>query len=234
MLSKTLKKPEKTRVFWSRFVREVSVMGIGSLPLVLIISFFIGGVIVIQTASNISSPFIPAYLIGFTTRQSMILEFSTTVIGLILIGKVGSSIATELGTMRITEQIDALEIMGVNSKSFLILPKIFALVFVNPLLTIFSIGIGIVAGMWVGDLTGLCPMKQYVLGVQYSFKMSDVTYSLIKSIVFGFIISSIPAYFGYFVKGGAVDVGKASTSAVVYTSIVLLFMNYVITQLMLL
>lgn len=234
MLTKTIRKPERFSIFWQRLTREVHAMGVGSLPLVIVISLFIGAVIVIQTASNIDSAFIPKYLIGFTTRQSMVLEFSSTVIGLILIGKVGSSVATELGTMRITEQIDALEIMGVNSRSFLILPKIIALVFMNPILMIFSIFVGLIAGYWVGDITGLCPGEQYFIGLKYSFKSYEVFYAIIKALAFGFIIASVPAYFGYHVKGGALDVSKASTNAVVYTSILLLLLNYLITQLMLL
>lgn len=233
LLAKTFKKPEKFKVFWERFIREVYEIGLGSLPLVGIISFFVGAVIVIQTATNIDSAWIPKYLIGFTAKQSMVLEFSTTVIGLILIGKVGSGIATEIGTMRITEQIDALEIMGVNSANFLILPKILALVVMNPILMIFSDFIGIMAGVFVGDITGLCPVNDYIQGARYGFKLYEVFYATVKALVFGFIIVSVPAYYGYYVKGGAVNVGAASTKAVVNTSVLLLILNLIITRIML-
>ncbi len=233
-LGRIFARPEKFKVFWDRLVREMYLIGLGSLPLVAIISFFVGAVIVIQTATNIDSPFIPKYLIGFTAKQSMVLEFSTTVIGLILVGKVGSGIATEVGTMRITEQIDALEIMGVNSASFLVLPKLIALLLMNPILMVFSDFVGILSGMMVGEMTGLCPFNDYVQGARYYFKIYEVFYAGVKAVAFGFIIASIPAYYGYYVKGGAVDVGKASTNAVVITSIMLLILNYVITQIMLL
>ncbi len=234
LLLRVFRWPDKFSVFWQRLMREMYVMGLGSLPLVSVISFFVGAVIVIQTATNIDSAFIPKYLIGFTAKQSMVLEFSTTVIGLILVGKVGSAIATEIGTMRITEQIDALEIMGVNSASFLILPKVLALVIMNPILMIYSDFVGILSGMFVGELTGLCPLNDYIIGARYYFKLYEVLYATIKALAFGFIIASVPSYYGYYVKGGAVEVGAASTRAVVSSSIMLLILNYVITQLMLL
>ncbi len=234
LVSRVFQKPENTKVYRNRVLKEIVTMGIQSLPLVLIISFFMGAVVVIQTATNIDSAYIPKYLIGFTARQSLVLEFSTTVLGLILIGKLGSNIATEIGTMRITEQIDALEIMGINSSSYLIVPKVLALLIVNPILTSFCMFVGIVSGMIAGSLTDLCNTTQFLYGIKYSFDPFSLVYAFTKSVFFGFIIATIPAYFGYYVKGGAIDVGKASTNAVVYTSIVMLIINYVLTQVMLL
>ncbi len=234
MIQKVFFKPERFMLYWKKTISEIYVLGIGSLPLVAIISFFMGAVIVIQTATNISSPLVPDYIIGYTASNSMILEFSTTILGLIMAGKIGSSISTELGTMRITEQIDALEIMGVNSCSYLILPKILALLFINPILMVYSAFIGIVSGMIVGHFTGLIAIHDFLLGITIDFKPFNIVYATTKAIFFGFAIASVPAYFGYYVKGGAVDVGKASTDAVVYTSIIILILNLVLTQTMLL
>jgi phospholipid/cholesterol/gamma-HCH transport system permease protein len=192
-----------------------------------------GAVITLQTASNIDSELIPAYTVGFTARQSMILEFSTTIIALILAGKVGSNIASEIGTMRVSEQIDALEIMGVNSASYLIVPKIIAAVVINPFLTIWSMFVGMGGGYVVAALSGVVSTEEYIEGLQYDFKIFGVYYALIKMIFFAFIITSIPSYYGYYVKGGALEVGAASTKGVVTSSIVILIVNYALTQLML-
>lgn len=205
-------------------------LGIGSLGIVAIISVFMGAVITIQTSANITSAWIPKYLIGFTARQSMILEFSTTVISLILAGKVGSSIATQLGTMRISEQIDALEIMGINSASFLILPKIVAAVIINPFIMFYSIFLGITGAWIIGEATGLIYTTDFITGIQYDFDPFSIVYATIKMVFFSFAIASVPAYYGYYVKGGAVEVGRASTQAVVATSISILVINYVLTQ----
>lgn len=234
LLWKVFQKPESWKMYRTQIIKEVAYMGINSLPLVLIISFFMGAVIVIQTATNIDSALIPKYLIGFTSRQSIILEFSSTMLGLILIGKIGSNIATEIGTMRVTEQIDALDIMGINSASYLILPKIVAMLVVNPILMSICMFTGISSGLIAGVLTGLCDTHQYVFGIRYDFQPFSLVYAYTKSLFFGFIIASIPGYYGYFVKGGAIDVGRASTNSVIYTSIVMLIINYVLTQIMLL
>lgn len=192
-----------------------------------------GAVITLQTASNIDSALIPEYTVGFTARQSMILEFSPTIIALILAGKVGSNIASEIGTMRVTEQIDALEIMGVNSASYLIVPKIVASIFINPFLVIWSMFIGLLGGFLVSELSGVVTTEAYITGIQYDFKIFSITYALIKTICFAFVITSIPSYYGYYVKGGAIEVGAASTKGVVSSSIAILILNYIITYLLL-
>lgn len=220
-------------MYFRAFISEIYSIGIGSLGIVSIISVFMGAVITLQTASNIDSPWIPLYTVGFTTRQSVILEFSPTIIALILAGKIGSNIASEIGTMRITEQIDALEIMGINSASYLVLPKIIAAMIINPFIIIYSMFLGIGGGWIVADLTGIVTTSQFLYGIQYDFKPFHIAYALIKTVVFAFVITSIPAYHGYYVSGGALEVGKASTRAVVYSSVVILILNYVITQLLL-
>ena len=174
----------------------------------------------------------PKYLIGLVTRDALILEFSPTMLGLILAGKIGSSIASEIGTMRVREQIDALDIMGINSASFLILPKIIASMLFFPILIILSISIGIIGGWFGGLSVGVLP-SDFIKGLQYEFIPFYVTYSLIKTVVFAFIITSVSAYFGYHTKGGAISVGKSSTKAVVYSSIILLIFNYILTDLIL-
>ena len=192
-----------------------------------------GAVITIQMALNFESPFIPQYLIGYAARESMLLEFSSTIVALILAGKVGSNIASEIGTMRITEQIDALEIMGVNSASYLILPKIISTVIFFPFLTTLSMGIGIVGGYVLCILTGAVNPDAYITGIRYDFKPFYITYSLIKSSVFAFIITSISGFFGYYANGNSLEVGRASTQAVVISSIVILIFNLILTQLLL-
>jgi len=192
-----------------------------------------GAVIALQTASNIDSPLLPSYTVGFTARQSVILEFSPTIMALILAGKVGSNIASEIGTMRVTEQIDALEIMGVNSASYLILPKILAGVFIFPFLICISMFLGIFGGWFICISTGVVSSNDYIYGIQYDFKEFHVFYALIKTVVFAFIITSVSSYHGYFTKGSALEVGRSSTKAVVFSSILILIFNYIITQLLL-
>ena len=226
-------KPEKKHVFRKRIFEEIENLGVNSIPLVLIISLFMGAVITIQAAFGFESPWIPLYAVGVTTRDSVILEFAPTLVSLILAGKVGSSIASEMGTMRVSEQIDALEIMGVNSASHLILPKIIAAVFINPFLIIISMFTGIIGGWLFGMLTGVVTPYEYIYGVQYDFRIYNVTYALIKTVAFAFIISSVPAYHGYYTKGGALEVGKSSTTAVVYSSLLILLFNFILTQLLL-
>ncbi len=214
-------------------IREMDSMGGSSIVIVLIISMFMGAVCAIQMAYNLQNPIIPRYLIGLGTRETMLLEFSSTIVALILAGKVGSNIASELGTMRVTEQVDALEMMGVNSASYLILPKITAFVLFIPVLTIFSMATGMVGGYIASFGTkGLTP-HDYVVGITSLFQPFYVTYSLIKSLVFAFIIASVSSYHGYYTNGGALDVGRSSTHAVVYSSIVVLLFNVILTKLML-
>jgi len=230
---KVFSRPEKFRVLLNQIFHEIDSLGINSLGIVIIISFFMGAVITLQAAYNIENPFIPLWLVGLGTRDSMILEFSSTIVGLILAGKVGSSIASEIGTMRVTEQIDALEVMGINSASYLIFPKIIAVVFINPFLTIVSIFIGVFSGWISGVLSGAVSSESYIYGIQYAFVPFYITYTLIKTVFFAFIITSVSAYEGYYCYGGALEVGKASTKAVVYSSLIILLFNVILTQLLL-
>ncbi len=232
MMKKVISIPEKWSVFRKQLVLEIEKVGLNSVGLVIILSFFVGAVISIQTAFNMSSPLLPSYLVGLASRDSLILEFSPTMISLILAGKVGSSIASEIGSMRVTEQIDALEIMGINSASFLIFPKIIAAIFFFPFLIILSMGIGII-GAWVGGLSADVATADFIGGLKYEFNPFYITYAVIKTVFFAFIISSVSAYYGYHTKGGAIAVGKSSTTAVVSSSILILLFNYLLTDIIL-
>ncbi len=212
---------------------EMEALGYNSIGIAAVISIFMGAVVTLQMAINLEAAYIPKYLIGYATRETMILEFSSTVVALILSGKVGSNIASEIGTMRITEQIDALEIMGVNSASYLILPKIIATVLFFPLLTILSILIGIFGGWLVAGFTGIMIPDDYIYGLLSDFKPFSITYSLIKIAVFAFIITSISGFYGYYAEGNSLEVGRASTKAVVVSCIVILIFNLILTQLLL-
>ena len=233
LMGKVFSRPEKAAIYRRRIIYEMESLGIDSIGLTAIISVFIGAVITLQMCINLDSPFIPRSLVGYATRETMILEFSSTVVALILAGKVGSSIASEIGTMRITEQIDALEIMGVNSASYLILPKIVSTVFFFPFLTILSMIIGVAGGYVVSILTGAVNPDSYIIGIQYDFKPFYITYSLIKSSTFAFIITSISGFYGYYADGNSLEVGRASTKAVVVSSIVILIFNLILTQVLL-
>ena len=233
LIIRAFSRPEKHRMYYIQTIREMEVLGINSTGIVAIISFFMGAVITIQTAYNTESPLFPTYLIGLAARDSILLEFSSTIVALILAGKVGSSIASEIGTMRVTEQIDALEIMGVNSASYLILPKIVALVIISPFLSILSMVVGIFGGWIAGVSVGIISTPDYVFGIQYAFIPYYITYSLIKSVVFAFIITSVSSYHGYYTKGGALEVGQSSTMAVVHSSVVILLFNLILTQVLL-
>ncbi len=234
MLRIVFSRPEKLKLFRNRVFNEIEVIGINSIPIVALMSTFMGAVIALQTASNISSPLLPDYTVGYITQSSTILEFSPTIISLILAGKVGSNVASEIGTMRVTEQIDALEIMGVNSLTYLVLPKIVAAVFFFPILVIFSMGLSLVGGWLALTLSGLLTTETYVLGIRSFFEVSNVVYALTKTIVFGFLIVSIASFYGYYTKGGSLDVGRSSTQAVVSSSVSILIANFILTQLMLL
>jgi phospholipid/cholesterol/gamma-HCH transport system permease protein len=234
LMSRSLfRRPEKFSIYKEQFFKEVDNLGIGSLGIVSIISVFMGAVITIQSAFNFESPLIPLYAVGVAARDSMILEFAPTIVSLILAGKVGSNIASEIGTMRVTEQIDALEIMGINSSGFLIRPKVLSAVLFFPILIIYSMFLGILGGYIFGVLTGVVTEYEYVYGIQYEFRPYNVTYALIKSTVFAFIITSVSSYHGYYTQGGALEVGRSSTKAVVYSSIMILVFNFVLTQLLL-
>lgn len=233
LLVKVFTKPERGKIYYFLIVKEIDKLGIHSIGIVAIISAFMGAVITLQTAYNTENPFLPEYLIGLAARDSILLEFSSTIIGLILAGKVGSNIASELGTMRVTEQIDALEIMGVNSASYLILPKIVATILFNPFLTMLSIVIGIIGGWSVGVFTGVVTTQSYIEGIRYAFIPYYITYAIIKTIVFAFLITTISAFYGYRVQGGSLEVGQASTRAVVMSSVFVLLFNLILTQLLL-
>jgi phospholipid/cholesterol/gamma-HCH transport system permease protein len=233
LMGKVFSKPEKLGIYRRRILFEMDALGMNSIGLTAIISIFIGAVITLQMSINLESPFIPQYLIGYATRETMILEFSSTVVALILAGKVGSTIASEIGTMRITEQIDALEIMGINSASYLILPKVVATVFFFPFLTILSILIGVIGGYMISVFTGIMIPDDYVEGLFYCFRTYSIIYSLVKMAFFAFIITSISAFCGYYAAGNSLEVGKASTRAVVISSIVIMLFNLILTQILL-
>ena len=233
LMVRVFHRPDRWRMFWRQYAREVEKQGLQSLPLVVIISVFIGAILTIQAKINTENPLLPTYTTGLLTRETLILEFSSTILCLLLAGKVGSNIASEIGTMRITEQIDAMEIMGVNSANYLILPKIMAFMSMMPFLVIISIAVGLVGGYAIGLFTDIITVADYVVGIQYAFNPYFVTYSLIKALVFAFIISSAASYYGYYSYGGALDVGRSSTNAVVRSSIIILFADLVLTKLLL-
>lgn len=233
LIKRVFSKPEKLSIYRRQMFHEIESLGIGSLWLVAIISVFMGAVITIQSAFGFESPWIPLYAVGLASRDSIILEFSPTIVSLILAGKVGSSIASEIGAMRVSEQIDALEIMGINSSAYLILPKIIAAVVINPFLIIISMFLGLFGGWFFGIMTGVVTSYEFIYGIQYMFKPYNVLYALIKTVVFAFIITSVSSYHGYFTDGGSLEVGKSSTKAVVYSSIIILIFNFILTQLLL-
>ena len=233
LLKKVFSRPEKASVYYRQTMHEFVYLGLNSIGIIAIISFFMGAVITLQTAYNTENPIYPSYLIGLGCRDSMILEFSSTISALILAGKVGSNIASEIGTMRVTEQIDALEIMGVNSASYLILPKLTATLIFNPFLTLISIVVGILGGWIIGPLVGVITSEDFIYGIQYAFIPYYITYSLIKTVFFAFIITSVSAFQGYYVAGGSLEVGRASTKAVVHSSLIILLFNVILTQLLL-
>lgn len=232
LMGRTFSRPERTKMYLKQFIKEVEQLGVNSVGIVLLISFFIGAVITIQIKLNIESPWMPRWTVGYVTREIMLLEFSSSIMCLILAGKVGSNIASELGTMRVTQQIDALEIMGVNSASYLILPKIVALVIFIPVLVTFSIFAGIIgayATCWFG---GIMTATNLEYGLQYTFVEWYVWCGIIKSLFFAFIIATVSAFFGYTVEGGSIAVGKASTNSVVCSSVLILFADLILTKLL--
>mgnify|MGYP001362383230 CR=1 FL=1 len=233
LLGKVFSKPEKTEVYYKQTTKELISLGLRSIGITIIISFFMGAVITLQTAYNTENPIYPTYLIGLGCRDSILLEFSSTIVALILAGKVGSSIASEIGTMKVTEQIDALELMGVNSASYLILPKIIASLVFNPFLTLISIIVGICGGWLAGTLSGVISSQDFIYGIQYAFIPYYIVYGLIKTVFFAFIIASVSSFQGYYVEGGSLEVGRASTKAVVYSSVMILLFNVILTQLLL-
>lgn len=233
MLGRVFRKPLRTKVFYQTVLKEIEDLGLKSLGIVLFISLFIGGVIALQTAINLENPFIPDYLIGFATKRSIILEFAPTFCSIILAGKVGSYITSSIGTMRVTEQIDALEVMGINSLNHLVLPKIIATVVFYPFLITLGMFVGILGGWLAGTASSQFKALDYIQGVQLDFMPFLLFYSILKTLIFAFLIATIPSYHGYYVKGGSIAVGRASTQSVVWTTILIVLFNYLLTQLIL-
>lgn len=232
LMGRCIAVPDRWRMFMKQYVKEMSQLGVDSIGIVLLISFFIGAVICIQIKLNIQSPWMPRWVSGYTTREIMLLEFSSSIMCLILAGKVGSNIASELGTMRVTQQIDALDIMGVNSANYLVTPKILGLMTLMPFLVIFSDLTGIIGAYATAYIGHILSPDDLTMGLQHSFNPWFVWMSIIKSVVFAFIIASVSSYCGYSVEGGSVEVGKASTAAVVNSSIIILFTDVFLTHLL--
>lgn len=232
-ISTLFTKPEKFSVYRRQILLEMVNIGFSSLGIVALTSIFMGAVITIQTAYNLVHPAIPLSTVALVTRDSIMIEFSPTIIMLVLAGKVGSNIASELGTMRVTEQIDALEIMGINSSGYLILPKMVAAVMILPFVVILSMFMGIAGGWLAGELSGVIGTQDYVIGLQSEFVPFNLTFGMIKTVTFAYIIVSVSSYFGYFTSGGALEVGRSSTKAVVYSSIFILVFDYILTQILL-
>jgi phospholipid/cholesterol/gamma-HCH transport system permease protein len=233
MLRGMFSKPENMKMYWKEFMHQCSEIGIGSLGIVVIISVFMGAVSTLQTAYQLVSPIIPKSTIAQIVRDTVILEFAPTLVCIVLAGVVGSKIASELGNMRVSEQIDALEIMGINTKTYLVLPKIVAALLVIPMLVTISAGLGIWGGRFAGVASGILSPNDYDKGLLQSFMPFNVIFALVKAYTFAFIISSIPAYFGYYVKGGALEIGRSSTKSVVVSCILILFADYVLAALLL-
>lgn len=224
---------ETFKTYYRLVLDESIAIGIGSVLLVALVSTFMGAVTTVQTAYNMVSPLIPNYVISQVVREMTVLELAPTIIAVIFAGKVGSSMAGGLGTMRITEQIDALEVMGINSISYLVLPKIIASMLMYPLLVIVAGACALAGGYIVGTLTGIITPTDYVYGLRFSFNEFTITFALIKSVVFAFLVSSISSFKGYNTQGGALEVGVSSTQAVTNSVIAVLLADYFLAQLLL-
>lgn len=233
LMRKVFTRPDKSRVFFKQIVVEMEKLGLNSIVIVAIISVFIGAVITLQMAYNLENPMIPKTYVGLATRDILLLEFSSTIIALILAGKVGSNITSEIGSMRITEQIDAMEMMGVNSANYLILPKVVASVIFNPFLVILSAVVGMIGGAMIAVITGVVTIGEYVDGIRMYFQPYYLFYSMIKMAFFSFVITTVPAFYGYYAKGGSLDVGRASTNGIVSSSVLVLVLNLLLTQVLL-
>lgn len=232
MLAKVFGKFTKWSVLKRLIFADIDSLIIGSMGIVSFISFFVGGVVAIQTALNLDNPLLPDYLVGYATRQSVILEFAPTFISIIMAGKAGSFITSSIGTMRVTEQIDALEVMGINTYNYLIFPKIVALM-LYPFVITFSMFLGIFGGYMACVYGGFSSTAGFIYGIQLDFIPFHITYAFVKTVLFAFILATIPSYHGYHLKGGALSVGKASTTAFVWSSVLIILLNYIITQLLL-
>ncbi len=232
MLIEIFRKPTKWSVMKGLIFKEIDDLIIGSLGIVAFISFFVGGVVTIQTALNIDSPLIPKTLVGFATRQSVVLEFAPTFISIIMAGKVGSFITSSIGTMRVTEQIDALEVMGINALNYLVFPKFIALLF-YPFVISIAMFLGVVGGLAACVYGGFTTMNDYITGVQMDFIPFHIFYAFIKTLVFAILLATIPSFHGFYMKGGALEVGKASTTSFVWTSVMIILFNYILTDMLL-
>ena len=232
MLQKIFEKFTKWSILRKLILTDIETLVIGSLGIVSFISFFVGGVVAIQTALNMENPLLPRNLVGFATRQSVILEFAPTFISVIMAGKVGSYITSSIGTMRVTEQIDALEVMGINTHNYLILPKIVALLFYPFIITI-AMFLGVIGGYVACVYGGFSSSAEFVEGIQLDFIPFHVTYAFVKTFLFAFLLATVPSYHGFYLKGGALDVGKASTTSFVWTSVAIIIVNYIVTQILL-
>ncbi len=232
MIKEMFHKPTKWSVMKSLILKDIEDLIIGSIGIVAFISFFVGGVITIQTALNIDNPIIPKYLVGFATRQSIILEFAPTFTSIIMAGKVGSFITSSIGTMRVTEQIDALEVMGINSLNYLVFPKVISLM-LYPFLISTGMFLGLLGGLAACVFGGYTTVGDYITGIQTDFQTFHIIYAFIKTIVFAFVLATIPSFYGYYMKGGALEVGKASTTSFVWTSVIIILLNYIITDMLL-
>ena len=231
MIKLSFSKTCNREVLYKQVFKEINDLILDSIQIVSILSFFIGGVVSIQMALNLENPLLSKTLIGYATRQSVILEFAPTFISIIMAGKVGSYITSSIGTMRVTEQIDALEVMGINSLNYLVFPKVIAMLLYPFIITI-AMFLGIIGGLLAMTLTGV-PSESYIQGIQMDFESYHITYSYIKTLVFAFVLATVPSYHGYYMKGGALDVGKASTKSFYWTSIIIIILNYIVTQLLL-
>ena len=233
MIKRCFSKPERTSMYWKETLVQMANIGVGSLVIILLISFFIGGVSAVQFAYNLSGSMVPMYFVGLIVKESMILELAPTVSCLVLAGKIGSNLASELGTMRLTEQIDALEIMGVNTISYLVGPKLAAAVLMIPILVVIATVTGIYGGMLAGSFSGYVSTTDYIQGILMSFVPYNITVMMVKSVVFGFVLTSISCYQGFYSHGSAIEIGKASTRAVVLSSVMVLFADLILTWLLL-
>jgi phospholipid/cholesterol/gamma-HCH transport system permease protein len=232
MLKEIFSKQTKWSVMKSLIFKEIDDLIFGSLGIVAFISFFVGGVVAIQTALNLQNPLIPKYIIGFATRESVVLEFAPTFISIVMAGKMGSFITSSIGSMRVTEQIDALEVMGVNSVNYLVFPKLMAIM-LYPFVVGISMFLGVFGGYVASVYGGFGSSTDFIAGLHQEFIPFHITYAFLKTFIFGLLLATIPSFHGYYMKGGALEVGKASTVAFVWTSVTIITVNYILTQLLL-
>lgn len=233
MLRAVLSRPEKFSIYYRQTIREMEDHGLGSIGIIGLVSVFVGAAITIQTNFNIENPLLPRYIIGVTVRDSLLLEFSSTMVGLVIAGKSGSSIASQIGMMRVTEQIDALEVMGINAASYLMQPKLIALVIFLPVLCALSVALGLLGGYLVCLIGNVIPVSDYIYGIQYVFYPYYLAYAMVKSAFYAFIITTVAGYYGWHVKGGALEVGKSSTRAFVLSCVLILMANLILTNIIL-